>query len=152
MLRVALGGPMASGKSAVGMALSARLGVPFVDLDRRLGDIPGLFATHGEPAFRDLETAALARVVGGHGVLALGGGTLVREVNRGLLSGWTVVILSASHETLRRRLLGSAGRPLAENWERLLEERAPIWAQYGPVVSTDALDVERVVDQVLARC
>ena len=152
MLRVALGGPMASGKSTVGRALSIRLSVPFVDLDAALGNIPALFAAHGEPGFRELETAALAHAVCSNGVLALGGGTLTREVNRGLLAGWTVVILTASRETLRARLAASSGRPLADGWEQLLDERAAIWAAYGPSVSTDSLDVERVVDEVLLRC
>lgn len=152
MLRVALGGPMASGKSTVGWALSARLGVPFVDLDGEIEPATTLFTLHGEARFRDEESAALRRVTGGDGVIALGGGTLVREENRRLLSGWTVVILMASRDTLRARMEGSVGRPLGSRWEQLLEERAPTWAAYGPPVSTDALDVERVVDEVLARC
>lgn len=143
---------MASGKSTVGRALAARLGVAFVDLDAELGDIPARFAALGEGGFRDLETAALARVAGSSGVLALGGGTLMREANRRLLADWKVLILSASRETLRERLIASSGRPLGDQWEQLLEARAPTWATYGPAVSTDVLDVERVVDEVLARC
>lgn len=151
-MRVALGGPMASGKSTVGRALAARQGVPFLDLDATLGDIPSLFAEIGEAGFRDRESASLAIAVAGTGVIALGGGTLEREANRQQLEGWTVVILMATRETLRQRLQDPIGRPLAPSWERTLDERAPIWAAYGAPVWTDPQSVETTVDQVLERC
>ena len=143
---------MASGKSTVGRALAARQGVPFLDLDATLGDIPLLFAEVGEAGFRERESASLAKAVSGSGVIALGGGTLGREENRRQLQGWTVIILMATRETLRHRLQNPTGRPLARSWERSLDERAPLWAAYGDPVWTDHPSVETTVDQVLQRC
>lgn len=67
---IALTGFMGSGKSSVGRELSTLLGLPVVDLDRYIEQrsglrIPEIFALSGEPAFRDLETAALSELLFG---------------------------------------------------------------------------------------
>ena len=61
---IALIGFMGAGKSAVGRELSRRTGWPRHDTDERIREkfgisIPDIFARHGEPAFRDAETALL---------------------------------------------------------------------------------------------
>lgn len=151
-MRIVLGGPMGTGKSTVGRLVAHRLNVPFVDLDEELGDIPARFAAEGESGFRDAETAALRRRATGDGVLAVGGGALVRPENRALLEGWTVLVLLANETTLAQRLGDGAGRPLASVWRHLLYERAPIWSMYGPPIWTDELDTTSVADVVIARC
>ena len=71
---------MAAGKTSVGRALAARLGVPFADLDALIVQetgrtIPDIFRLEGEQAFRDREAAALVRALEHQrGVLSLGGG------------------------------------------------------------------------------
>lgn len=142
---------MAVGKTSVGRALAAAWGTPFVDLDTVIGDIPAIFAEEGEAGFRRRESIALAAVVAGHGVLALGGGALVAEENRRLLAPWRVIVLMATPEVLEARLSGES-RPLAPRWRELLDARRPIWARYGPPIDTDGLDVAAVVEQVRARC
>ena len=119
---VFLTGAPASGKTTLGRRLAAALGVPFADLDeeivRKAGrSIPEIFASDGEGAFRDLESQTLAAVVDGAsaGVVALGGGTLLRDANRALCErAGTVACLDApSDEELSRRLGAAPGtRPL----------------------------------------
>ena len=119
---VFLTGAPASGKTTLGRRLAAALGVPFADLDeeivRKAGrSIPEIFASYGEGAFRDLESQTLAAVVDGAsaGVVALGGGTLLRDANRALCErAGTVACLDApSDEELARRLGAAPGtRPL----------------------------------------
>jgi len=50
---------MGAGKSTVGESVAHRLGRPFVDVDEAVagehGSIAELFATQGEPAFREIE-------------------------------------------------------------------------------------------------
>ncbi len=62
-LTLVLVGPMAAGKTSVGRRVARRLGVAFVDTDKRIvaahGPIPAIFAEHGEAHFRDLERAAV---------------------------------------------------------------------------------------------
>lgn len=129
-------GPMGSGKSSVGRALAARLGLPFVDLDAelegRIGTISAFFAERGEAAFREQETAALAAVLAGPAVvLATGGGAVLAPANRAALSGHHVIHLSITEQTAARRLAGDATRPLLAGanpqaaWARIARDRAP---------------------------
>lgn len=83
-----LSGMPGSGKSTVGRLLARHTGRPFVDLDReitaRLGVAPGeLIRTRGEAKFREIEANVLRDVLteGFGRVLALGGGTILREEN-----------------------------------------------------------------------
>ena len=77
-----------AGKTAVGRALSALSGKPFVDLDsvfvERAGmPIPEYFARFGEAAFRQVEVELCAEVGRKTGqVVATGGGVVLREENR----------------------------------------------------------------------
>lgn len=151
-MRVALAGPMGSGKSTVGRLLAARWGVPFLDLDARLGDIPAIFAAEGEAGFRARERAALAEAVTGEGVLALGGGTVVSAENRALLAGWRVIVLTAPAATLHARVGDGRGRPLAAALDALLEARREVYRAAGPQVDTDGIAPEAVADRVEALC
>ena len=83
---LALAGFMGSGKSRLGAEVAARLGRPFVDLDREIeartgSRIPDLFAERGESGFREVEEeVALDVLRGGEpAVVALGGGAVLSE-------------------------------------------------------------------------
>ena len=130
-------GFMGAGKTSVGQALARRLGWGFVDLDqqieRRAGrTIAEIFAGSGEDAFRRIETAVLRELLAklGHGsplVVALGGGTPVREENAALLAscGAPQVFLDAPFAVVRQRCgETAAARPLLREEEqaRLLYE------------------------------
>lgn len=112
MPRITLIGYRGSGKSTIAAGLADRLGCGWVDaddvLEREIGSsITALIASRGEPFFRDLETALLERlVVEEQGVLATGGGVVLREHNRQLLRrrGRPVVWLTAPADVLRDRL------------------------------------------------
>ena len=92
-MQIVLMGARGCGKTTVGRLVASRLSVEFVDIDdvivARAGKtIRQIFAADGEPAFRDIESAALAdalRWLDGR-VLSLGGGTVLRESNRDLLA------------------------------------------------------------------
>ena len=131
-----LTGAPASGKTTLGRRLAAALGVPFVDLDdeivRKAGrTIPEIFTSDGESAFRDLESKALAEVGGAaSGVVALGGGTLLRAENRAFCeSRGMVFCLDAppADELVRRLGTAPAGaRPLGDR----SHERAAHYASF----------------------
>ena len=148
--RLALAGPMGAGKSTVGKLLAQRHGRPFLDLDQEIGDIPAIWAKEGEVGFRRRETATLEKIVGKEGVLALGGGTVVADRNRALLSAWKVVVLMAPVAVLARRIVGS-GRPLGGQMEALWTARQESWRMAGPWVEAEE-DPERVADAVEALC
>src|SRR5690348_6504978 len=82
---IVLVGMMGAGKSTVGRRLAARLRLPFLDADIEIEaahagmTIPEIFATHGEPYFRDGEVRVIARLLeSGPNVLATGGGAVMR--------------------------------------------------------------------------
>ena len=63
--RIVLTGFMGAGKTTVGRLLAESLGWEFLDLDAHIeqrtgATVPELFARDGEPAFRRLESTALA--------------------------------------------------------------------------------------------
>ena len=95
-----------SGKTTIGRILAARLGWAFVDADTLLEERAGksirqMFATDGEPAFRDLESAILAELSQRTNVVvATGGGVVMRDRNRQLLRTGFVAWLSANAMTL----------------------------------------------------
>ncbi len=150
---------MGSGKSTVGAILAARWGCPFVDLDALTGEAAEIFAAEGEAGFRARESAALAIAVRGSGVISLGGGTVVSEANRAMLSGWRVFVLGAPLSTLRARIDGDRlrfdgdrSRPLYSRLEQLLIERADAYRVAGEAIDTVGGTPDDVADAVEACC
>jgi shikimate kinase len=159
-------GPPGSGKTTVGTAVAAALGVPFRDTDADVEaqtgtTIADLFVQQGEPHFRALEERAIARALAEHdGVLALGGGAVTSPVTRELLvahgaAGGTVVWLDVDVASAAKRVGLSRDRPLLAVNPRamlrtMLEARAPLYAEVSTViVSTAARPVQDVVAEVL---
>jgi shikimate kinase len=158
---VVLIGPPGVGKSAVGALLAERLGTTFRDTDadvvRTAGkEIPDIFFEEGEPHFRGLERRAVAVAVADHaGVLALGGGAVLAEETRELLTGLPVVFLDMSLTTAVRRVGLDAPRPLLtvnprKQWRQLMDERRPLYSAVArAVVETDDRTPEEVAQAVL---
>lgn len=158
---VVLVGPMGSGKSTVGALLADRLGVPYRDTDADIvaaqgREISDLFVDEGEPYFRALERQAVAAAVAEHtGVLALGGGAVLDEGTRGLLTGLPVAYLSMDVEEAVRRVGLGAARPLLavnprRQWRELMDARRPLYTEVARVVvATDDRTPEEVAQAVL---
>ncbi|MEU6757469.1 shikimate kinase [Streptomyces sp. NPDC046685] len=159
--RVVLVGPMGSGKSTVGALLAERLGVPYRDTDADIvaaegREISDLFVDEGEPYFRELERRAVAAAVAEHtGVLALGGGAVLDEGTRELLTGLPVAYLSMDVEEAVRRVGLGAARPLLavnprRQWRELMDARRPLYTEVARVVvATDDRTPEEVAQAVL---
>jgi shikimate kinase len=136
---IALVGLPGGGKTTVGRQLARRLGADFVDSDavieERLGEpIRSFFEREGEAAFRDIEQTvidALARRAAG--VLATGGGAVLREANRrALRAAGHVIYLRSSPEELYRRLRHDTQRPLLQVADPLGKLRA-LYAERDPL-------------------
>jgi shikimate kinase len=151
-----------SGKTTVGTLLAARLGVDFRDTDQDVEAVAGkpvadIFVDDGEPAFRAWEREAVARALHDHdGVLALGGGAVLDEGTRALLSEqptvWLVVGAAAGAHRVgldvpRPVLLGNVRGRLAA----LLTERGPLYEEVAHLtVDTEERTPDEVVDAVVA--
>jgi shikimate kinase len=129
-------GPSGAGKSRLGKRVARLLDVPFADTDKLLaaehGPIPQIFREHGEPHFRQLERATVARALGGEGVLSLGGGAILDPGTQRDLADHRVVFLTITPEAVAPRIAGDADRPLVANgvhdWIAL---NAPRWEIYS---------------------
>jgi len=111
-------GLMGSGKSSIGRRLAAHLRLPLIDLDDYIVEIagrsiPDIFEQDGETVFRHMETNALRAVIDKQAVIATGGGIVMAEENRQLLTTHPPIIwLKASPEFLANRIDGDSNRPL----------------------------------------
>lgn len=149
-------GLMGAGKSSVARELGRRMGRPVADTDAEVARQAGrsvaqIFATDGEAAFRDRESAVLAQVAARGGlVVATGGGIVLREANRQeLRASGRVVYLQADPAELLRRLSrgGIAARPLLAvadplaRLRELLAEREPLYRGVAHHVVTTVAEI-----------
>lgn len=151
------------GKSTIGRHLARRLNRDFIDTDavieQRIGcTIKAFFEQAGESRFRQIESEVLAELVDNTGgVIATGGGIVLAEANRALLTQHTTCIyLRSTPEELFRRLRHDAKRPLlqvADPLARLREMHAvrdPLYRQTAHfVIDTGRPSVPTLVNMIL---
>ncbi|MHB8466354.1 MAG: shikimate kinase [Acidimicrobiales bacterium] len=165
---VVLVGLMATGKTTVGQAVARALHREFFDSDRMVEAVTGktvaeLWAAGGEPAFRALETDALAAALDGadQAVIAAAGGVVLSGDNRERLRraarrGAVVVWLRADPQLLATRVRAGDHRPLlaSDPVGTLVQmgiDRAAWYAEVADVVvDVDGLSVAEAADAVLA--
>ena len=162
---LALVGMPGSGKSTVGRQLARKLGVGFVDCDQviemRIGmPIKDFFASQGEVAFRDIESQVIDDMTRtACGVLATGGGAVLKEANRELLRERTQVIyLRVQPEEIFRRLKNDQQRPLLQvddpklKIQQLFEERDPYYqAAAHFVIETNRPRIPTMVTMIVTQ-
>jgi len=158
---VFLVGFMGSGKNTVGQALAHQLGWDFIDLDARIEsrerrNIPEIFRTDGETAFRQAETRALQDLLEGlnrNSVVALGGGAFAQPANRGLLLHWPTVFLDAPADELWQRCQQDAvERPLRQSHEQfaeLLASRVPSYREATLTINTSGKTLLSICSEVV---
>lgn len=159
---------MGAGKSTVGLRLARELGWTFVDLDDEIvrsrgNSIAEIFDEMGEPAFRQLEHAALATALQqSELVLALGGGALETTANRQLFADsldTSLVYLEAPLEELIARCerqyeskSGAVRRPVFEQRSELaqrFQRRKPLYEASHHTVGTSNRDPDQIVQSIL---
>jgi shikimate kinase / 3-dehydroquinate synthase len=176
MTHIFLYGPPGTGKSTLGKKLAANLKLPFIDLDRVIETNAGMsiaqiMERQGESTFRDLESQALKEVVGAASdaadadkdtglqtrpaVIALGGGTLLRDENRMLAqNNGKIISLMAELPTLLERMSRDAGkRPLlsgdlSSKLAALLAKRAEHYNSFPLLVHVDGKLAEQNAQRV----
>ena len=161
--RIVLTGFMGSGKTTVGPLVARRLGWRFVDVDDVIEadagcSIAEIFSRDGEPAFRDREHAAIARLASEDAlILALGGGAIERPATRDLLLHTPDTLLVHLEVQLATTLTRCGGtedtRPvLADqaNLARRYERRLPLYRTAHASIAVDTLTPDEVAAAILA--
>ncbi len=152
---VLIGAPGA-GKTRTGKRLARLLGVPLVDTDKRIvaahGAIAEIFMTHGEPHFRAIERAEVARALAERAVVTLGGGAVMDAATQADLAGHRVVQLTVSPEAVESRIAGGK-RPLLTDgigaWEALVATRQPVYDRLSQLsIDTSREPLDRVAQQI----
>lgn len=159
---VVLVGPPGAGKSVVGEALAGMLDCRFRDTDSDIERLAGktiaeIFFDDGEERFRQVEKEAVRSAAAEHdGVLALGGGAVLDEDTRALLSALPVVFLDVSLADAVKRVGLDAPRPLLavnprQQWRTLMAQRRPLYTEVArAVVHTEGRTPTEVARAVLA--
>ncbi|MGI6014070.1 MAG: shikimate kinase [Oscillospiraceae bacterium] len=153
MQNIILIGMPGSGKSSIANALAARLQRPIFDSDTEIvsrsgNEIPAIFASAGEAAFRDLESDVLADLGKQSGIiLATGGGSVLRASNYPALHQngtifWIVRDIDA---------LPTDGRPLSQrnNLHTMFTNRKPKYEAFADYVIDNNGRLDNAVDQIL---
>ncbi len=165
-MSVVLIGYRGSGKTTIGKRLASRLWQDFHDSDHRITKSAGIsiaeiFATRGEPHFRDLEAATVSDLLKlDDVVIALGGGAILRPETQALLksSPHRRIYLRCEPDVLLQRLsadpdtaasrpaLTPAGTDSLEEINTVLTTREPIYRD----VMTAELEVTHLTPEEAA--
>ena len=155
-------GPPGSGKTTVGLALAALLDVALHDTDAAVEAVAGksiadVFIDDGEPAFRALERAEVARALAQEaGVLALGGGAPMDPATAEALAGHRVVMLDVGIADAAKRVGFDQSRPLLAvnpraSWVALMKDRRPTYERLAVHrVDTAGRTPEEIAAEIVA--
>jgi shikimate kinase len=155
-------GFMGTGKSSVGKALAERLNWQFVDTDQRIEKQQGMtisemFRDLGEPAFRQVESETIDKVLQHSAqVIATGGGAVLAERNRqSMKKDGFVVALTAAAEIIIERVKRDESRPLVqgdvtERVHTLLETRKHAYDFADLVIDTSKVTIDDVTRQIIS--
>jgi len=148
---IILVGLMGAGKSTIGRKLATLMQKEFYDSDRvieeRTGvDIATIFEIEGEQGFRDREEQVIAELCEKKNIiLATGGGVILRENNRKIMSqSGHVVYLKTTAELLYSRIRYDKTRPLMQTsspintLRKLLKEREPYYLEIADTIMPTA--------------
>jgi len=163
-VNIVLIGYRGTGKSTVGRLLAARLGRDLVSTDaeivkRAQRTIPEIVAQEGWENFRDLESD-ICRELASRDQLVIdtGGGAILRAQNvEALKKNSTVFWLTASVETIAKRIGGDNQRPsltgtksFVDEIQDVLRERTPKYqAAADYVIATDDQSINQLVEMLL---
>jgi shikimate kinase len=163
-MNIVLIGYRGTGKSTVGRLLASRLGRQLVSTDaeivkRAQRTVPEIIAQEGWEYFRDLESD-ICRELADRDQLVIdtGGGAILRTQNiESLKKNGTVFWLTASVETIAKRIGSDNQRPsltgtksFVDEIQDVLQERMPKYQTAADhVIATDHRSINQLVETVL---
>ncbi|MBF0107321.1 MAG: shikimate kinase [Deltaproteobacteria bacterium] len=150
-------GFMGAGKTRTGLLLAQKLNRRFLDTDTLIVNeaqmtITEIFEKKGEAWFRALES----RIIGDLSqrtslVVGLGGGAILDEKNRQVLSRGIWVFIDTSFQIIKERVGRRSHRPLAQDpkkFEELYNQRLPLYRQAAIIISNKE-DAEVICQSII---
>ncbi len=165
-MNIVLIGYRGTGKSTVAAVLGTRLGRTVRSTDaeivKRAGQtIPEIVDQHGWDYFRDLESQVCQDVAGEDGlVIDTGGGAILRPQNVVVFKKTGMLFwLTASVETIARRIRGNSQRPsltgsksYIDEIQDVLKERVPLYqAAADHVIATDGRPIVQIAEDIMSK-
>lgn len=152
---------MGCGKTTAGKLLAEKLGCGFYDMDdyiteKEKMEIPRIFAEKGEKYFREAETEAIRELAEKSGVIACGGGAMLKKENAAIASAaGTVVYIDVPFETCYSRISGDKNRPIVmnntkEELEIIYDGRVPLYRENSSVKVNGDGSAEDIADRIIA--
>jgi XRE family aerobic/anaerobic benzoate catabolism transcriptional regulator len=163
--RICLIGLRGAGKSTLGAAAGAALGVPFVELNREIEDQSGMpvnevLALYGQEGYRKLEAQALGRIIATYDtmILAVAGGIVAEpDTYKTLLAHFHTIWVKASPgEHMNRVRAQGDTRPMAGNPEAMeqlksiLTSRESLYERALAQLDTTGKPLQTSVDELMA--
>jgi len=156
-------GMMGSGKTAVARLLGERLGRIVIDLDDAIvesqkASINDIFASKGEPYFREVEHAELRKAsFADSAIIATGGGIVINDENIEVMKETGMMVyLQASIDDLFSHLKEDTTRPLLKvadpnaKLAAIFEQRRLQYEKSDHVIESSNLNPQDIADAIVA--
>ena len=154
-------GMMGSGKTSIGLIISKKLNLRFIDVDQEIEtelgmEISEIFENKGEEYFREIEERFTLKILKKQKtIISLGGGAFLNQnIKREILKNHISFWLNWRPETLISRINRSTKRPVAfkatknELYE-LINKRSKIYSTALYKVNCDNLKKNEIVKKIL---
>jgi shikimate kinase len=154
-------GMMGSGKSSMGLILSKKLGVNFIDTDQEIEKkldmkISKIFENEGEKYFRDVEETLVLKILKKQNtVISLGGGAFLNpKIRKVILENNISFWLNWDIKTLINRIKYSQKRPIAFNSStneliELIKKRSIVYSKSMYKINCENMTKNEIVKKIL---
>ena len=154
-------GMMGSGKSSIGLIVSKKLNLEFIDVDHEIEKklnmkISKIFENNGEKYFRKIEEEITIKILKNKKtVISLGGGAFLNnKIKKEILDKHISFWLSWDPKTLLERIKNSKKRPVAFNSSKnelikLIKDRYLIYSNALYKIDCEKLSKNEIVNDVL---
>ena len=154
-------GMMGSGKSSIGLIVSKKLNIEFIDIDneieKKLGmSISKIFEGKGEKYFREIEEIITLKFLKKNNIIiSLGGGAFLNsKIKKEVLDNHISFWLNWEIKTLVDRIKGSKKRPVAFKASRnsladLIKKRSVVYSKAMYRIECENLTKNEVVKKII---
>jgi len=154
-------GMMGSGKSSIGLIISKRLEIDFIDIDHEIEKELGMtifeiFKKHGEKYFREIEQSITLKMLKKQKtVISLGGGAFLNnKIKKEILENHISFWLNWDIKILVERIKNSQKRPVAFNASRnelieLIKKRSIVYSKAMYKINCENLTKSKIVKNIL---